>query len=143
MKGLVEGAIGEYDTAAEDYRTFLSLTTFPKNGWAGFNDYAWVLLKGGKPNEALKAIDEGLTRYPDNAWLLTLKTSTLYELSRFPEALESGKAAVIAADKLTEAEWRSAYPGNDPRTAQQGLDTIRRSSRENVEKIRRKLEQAQ
>lgn len=139
MKGLIEGMIGHYDTAAEDYKAFLSLQPDGFNGWAGYNDYAWVLLKGERAEEALAAIKTGLGKYPDNAWLLTIQTTALYELGRLEEAAEVGARAVVAADALTKEEWRSAYPGNDPRTTADGLATIRRSTRENLEKIRAEL----
>lgn len=139
MKGLIEGSIGQYDTAAADYRTFLDQVIGAKNGWAAYNDYAWVLLKGGRAEDALAATLEGLEKYPNNAWLLTMKTSTLYELGRFEEAVSVGEAAVTAADMLTESQWRSAYPGNDPRTTENGLNTIRRSARDNLEKVKAAL----
>jgi tetratricopeptide (TPR) repeat protein len=139
MKGLIEGAIGYYDRAAEDYRTFLSLKPDGVNGWAGYNDYAWVLLKGGRTEEALAAITTGLEKHPGNAWLLTIKSTALFELGRLQEAADAGEKAVKAADALTEAQWRSAYPGNNPDTTEKGLDTIRRSARENLAKIREAL----
>lgn len=136
MKGLIEGTTGHYDTAAADYKKFLELREESKNGWAGYNDYAWVLLKGGKTHEALDAINAGLKLYPGNAWLLTIQTSTLFELGRLQEALVAGEEAIRAADALTEAEWRSAYPGNNPSITPHGLRTIRSSTRENLEKIK-------
>ena len=135
MKGLIEGEMGHYDTAAEDYRTFLELRPDGKNGWAGHNDLAWILLKDNKPADALVTLNAALEKYPMNAWLLTSKASALYEMKRYDEAVPVATQAVASTQALTLAQWRSSYPGNNPETSQRGLATIRKAAVDNLKKI--------
>ena len=124
--------MGDYLGAASDYETYFKVT--PAN-WAGINDYSWVLLKADLPEGALAALDWGLKRWPENAWLLNNRATALFELGRYDEAKITAQKAKIAVDALTPEIWTNAYPGNDPLVAPQGLDEFKRASQENLNKI--------
>lgn len=132
MRGLIKGYMGLYDSAAEDYEVFLKHSP---NNWAGITDYSWVLLKAERFADAAKATEGGLVIFPDNAWLLNTNAIALFELGEYDRALESARRGVGAADKLTKREWLMAYPGNDPRVADEGLATLRKSARDNMHTI--------
>jgi len=132
VRGLIEGYMGRYDEAARDYERFLE--SHP-NSWAALNDYAWVLLKAERYADALSAADRGLANFPDNPWLLNSSAIALYELDRWAEALEAARRASRAAEELTEGEWLTAYPGNDPKIAGEGMAALRASIADNMHRI--------
>ncbi|MBV9159721.1 MAG: tetratricopeptide repeat protein, partial [Candidatus Kaiserbacteria bacterium] len=111
MRGLIEGYMGRYGDAVKDYGYFLQRDP---NNWAAINDYSWVLLKAGRPSDALAATDKGLVIFPSNPWLLNSNSIALYELKRYGEALSQAQAAARNFSSVTRAEWLGAYPGNDP-----------------------------
>lgn len=133
IRGLIEGFAGMYDLAAKDYEHYLTLD--PTN-WAAINDYAWVLLKAGRSQEALDATTRGLGYFPHNPWLLNSNAIALYEEGRLDEARVQVRLALETALALTEEEWLIAYPGNDPRIAQDGLHALGDSVRKNARMIR-------
>jgi len=132
MRGLIQGYMGRYEEAAADYGFFL--TSHPES-WAGLNDYAWVLLKAGRPQEAADATERGLANFPNNAWLLNTSAIAHYESGNIALAQERIDAAAIAVENITEAEWLKAYPGNDPKIARVGIDTLRASTQQNMHTI--------
>lgn len=136
VRGLIEGYMGLYDAAASDYEKYL--VQDPKN-WAALNDYAWVLLKAGRFEDARQVTTRALIDFPGNAWLLNSQAIALFELGRYQEAFESAEKAVPAVEALTEEEWLVAYPGNDPRIAAEGIATLRNSIIHNKEKIALRL----
>jgi Flp pilus assembly protein TadD len=132
VRGLIEGYMGRYDSAVADYEHFL---TFHPSNWAALNDYSWVLLKAGRPADAVRATERGLSYFPDNPWLLNTSAIALYETGDMQTALLRARSAASAARKITEAAWLHAYPGNDPRIAQAGMETLRKSSLDNMHMI--------
>ena len=132
VRGLIEGYMGRYEDAIKDYKHYVE--SDPKN-WAGQNDYAWVLLKAGRPREALAATEQGLAVFPDNPWLLSTNAIALYEVGEYEKARAAAERAREAAARLTENEWLRAYPGNDPRVAQKGIATLRSAITQNMHRI--------
>lgn len=132
MRGLIKGYAGQYDSAAKDYEVFLR--HYPNN-WAAITDYAWVLTKGERYREAANALEKGLAFFPNSPWLLNSSAIALFELGEYPLALERAKKAVVEAAKVTEKEWLTAYPGNDPRTAPAGIQTLQKSAEQNMHMI--------
>ncbi len=132
MRALIAGYKGDYDIAIRDYEYFLKLVP---TSWATANDYAWVLLKADKPEKAAKVTGDLLKVHPENPWLLSTHAIALYEMGDLHGALRVAKEALAASAKITEAQWLKAYPGNDPRTAQQGIETHRTSIEDNIHKI--------
>jgi tetratricopeptide (TPR) repeat protein len=132
VRGLIEGYRGDYDAAVRDYAYYLKVDP---NNWATANDYAWVLLKAKRSHDAAQVTEDALKIHPDNAWLLSTRAISLYEIGNLQEALKVAKEAQIAASKITEAQWLVAYPGNDPQVARQGIATHQKSIEDNIHKI--------
>jgi tetratricopeptide (TPR) repeat protein len=118
VRGLIEGYMGDYTDAATDYAHFLQ---FDPRDWAALNDYAWVLLKADRPEDAARITARGLADFPDNPWLLNSRATALYELGDYAAALEAAQKASALVIDLTQMQWLKAYPGNDPRIASQGI----------------------
>lgn len=121
VRGLIRGFKGEYEGAIKDYAQYLEHDT---NNWAAINDYAWVLLKANRFEDAIIASARGLQMFPDNAWLLSTNSVALAEHGYKGPAREQAHAAVLAAQHVTEEEWLTAYPGNDPRIAREGVQAL-------------------
>lgn len=132
IRGLIKGFAGDYDGAAKDYETYLK---GDGTNWAAINDYAWVLIKGGRPLEALVAIDWGLLFWPDNAWLLNNKATAHYELQQLELAYEAVSSAEVTAANVTEEDWLQAYPGNDPLIASEGVFALKQAVASNMHTI--------
>lgn len=129
IRGLIEGYMGEYHAAALDYAVYLKHD--PTN-WAAINDYAWVLLKAHRIEDALAATERGLVHFPQNPWLLNSKAIALYELGEYEESMQSAALAAGAAEHVTPATWLRAYPGNDPATADAGIKSLREAIGNNI-----------
>ena len=140
LRGLIKGYMEDYDGAARDYKKYIE--SDPTN-WAATNDLAWVYLKGNRPQDALDAINVIIDGWPKNPWLLNSKAIALFELGRLAEAYESAKAAETEVAKLSEQSWSTAYPGNDPLIAAQGLAAFKKAVRDNVHSIEVALQQPQ
>lgn len=132
VRGLIEGYMGDYASAAKDYEEFLKVA--PRN-WAAVNDYAWVLLKDNRPKEAAAATEEALKYFPQNPWLLNSSAIALYEIGEIEKAHERAQAAWERVQKVSEREWLHSYPGNDPAIAAEGIATFRASVEENRKRI--------
>ena len=129
VRGLIEGFVGDYIDAASDYEEFL---VFDPKDWAAINDYAWVLLKSGRSEDAVKVTNEGLLLFPTNAWLLNSNAIALYEIHDIVHARLQAQRAIVAVDALTDEQWSYAYPGNDPAIAHDGLNAFKLSTRTNL-----------
>jgi tetratricopeptide (TPR) repeat protein len=129
IQGLIEGYQGDYTAAAESYRVYLREN--PKN-WAAINDYAWVLLKAEKFQDALSATVQGLNYFPENPWLLNTNAIALHEIGAHEAAADQAKKALVSVSNVSSEEWLRAYPGNDPRSAQDGLRTLKLSIERNA-----------
>ncbi len=136
VRGLIEGYMKDYAESARDYERYLE--SDPHN-WAALNDYAWVLLKAERFQDAVVATEKGLVDFPENPWLLNSRATGLYELGRYDEALVEVQKAQVAVSKLSESQWLTAYPGNDPRIAGQGIDAFKKAVEDNIHTIVMKL----
>jgi tetratricopeptide (TPR) repeat protein len=132
VRGLIEGYMGQYAAAADDYSYFLQ---FDPKDWAAMNDDAWVLLKADRFEDAVALTDRGLALEPQNPWLLNSNATALYELGEYRSALTQAQKAETAVSGLTDAQWSHAYPGNDPAIAGQGLESFKQAVADNVHSI--------
>ncbi|MDB5187852.1 MAG: hypothetical protein JWO50_372 [Candidatus Kaiserbacteria bacterium] len=132
VRGLIEGFAGDYVDAIDDYKHFLQ---FDPHDWAAINDYSWVLLKAGKSAEAAKATTDGLKYFPTNPWLLNSNATALFEIGDFKGAYASIQRAQVAVQKLSNAEWSHAYPGNDPAIAGTGVSSFKDAVAQNLARI--------
>ncbi len=129
MRGLIRGYMGDYPEAVTDYQMYL--TRKPAN-WAGFNDFAWVLVKDNRPAEAWEIVLHGLASYPTNPWLLNTGAIASYELGETERARSMALDAARFALALSEKDWLVAYPGNDPAVAQEGISTLYTAIMQNI-----------
>lgn len=136
IRGLIEGYMGAYDRSAADYKHYLGLLS--TTNWAGLNDYAWVLLKAGRYEEAAQITDVALRLFPDNPWLLNSNAIAAYERGDQHRALDSARKAVVAVGSVSNAEWLQAYPGNDPAVASQGVESFKKAVTNNLYSIEQK-----
>jgi tetratricopeptide (TPR) repeat protein len=132
MRGLIEGFMGDYADSEADYAHYLR---FDPIDWAAVNDYSWALLKDGKPGAADAAIERVLKYFPNNAWLLNSDAIALSELGEATSARARIDAASQSVASLTPAQWSSAYPGNDPGIASQGLAAFKTAVMNNMHTI--------
>jgi len=132
VRGLIRGYRGDYDEAVADYERYVA--SDPTN-WAALNDLAWVLLKAERSQEADDVSREGLSYVPDNPWLLNTNAIAKYELGDFEGAYESARKAQRAVQTLTVQEWLIAYPGNDPKVATDGMNTLKASIEQNMHSV--------
>ena len=132
VRGLIHGYSGEYDEAVTDYERYIA--SDPTN-WAALNDLAWVFLKAERFQEASDISRRGLSYFPDNPWLLNTNAIAQYELDDFEGAYESARKAQQAVQTLTVREWLTAYPGNNPATARDGMETLKVSIEQNMHSI--------
>ena len=132
VRGLIKGFAGDYGGAASDFETYLA--SDPSN-WAATNDYAWVLLKDDRPEEAHAALERGLVFWPDNPWLLNAQAIALFEQGESGRAAEAAYRAGNAVQTVTEVDWLNAYPGNDPLIAGEGVRAFRAAIAANIHSI--------
>lgn len=132
IRGLIEGYMGDYESSARDYEYFLR---FDPRNWAALNDYAWVLLKAERFQDAAVVTARGLIDFPDNPWLLNSHAIALFELRQYEDALSYAQKASAAVATLSKAEWLHAYPGNDPKIGDDGLATFKKAVADNMHTI--------
>lgn len=136
VRGLIKGYMGDYVSSAKDYERYLESNP---NNWAALNDYAWVLLKARRFADAATATQKGLEFFPENPWLLNSSATALYELGQYEEALNQVTKAQAAVSKLSETQWLTAYPGNDPKIAAEGISAFKKAVEDNIHTITMKL----
>lgn len=139
VRGLIYGYRnfpGDLGKAEADFRRF---TQWAPKEWAGYNDLAWILSKNQKFSEAAAAIEQAFHEIPEgknNPWLWNSLGVAELNLKSYADAQTSFKKALTLAEKLTPAEWRRAYPGNDPASAESGLDQFKKALTRNLERSR-------
>jgi tetratricopeptide (TPR) repeat protein len=132
IRGLIEGYMGAYADSANDYEHFLKSDPY---NWAALNDYSWVLLKGGRIQDAFFATSKGLERFPANPWLLNSNAIALYEMGYIKDAKTQAAQALKGSENVTVADWLHAYPGNDPKIAQAGVEAFKKATAANMHSI--------
>lgn len=135
MKGLILGYRGYYIESMKSFEHYLSINPDDSRNWAAINDYSWALLKSDQPHNAAIVLQQGLAKFPDNAWLINSYATVLVEIGNLPEAETWAKRAIVQADRLTVDDIVRAYPGNGYEAAVQGLATFKNATRENLRKI--------
>lgn len=135
VRGLIYGyrnQAGDLEKAGEDFGRF---TRWAPSEWAGYNDLAWVLSKQGKYMEAEKIVSMALKEIlegENNPWLWNALGVAQLNLKKKSVAAESFKKAKELAQDLTSEEWRRAYPGNNPESANEGLSDFIKAINENL-----------
>lgn len=136
MRGLVLGFMERPEEAIPEFERFLE--SEPAT-WAALNDYAWVLLKAGRFAQAAVVAQQGLEHMPESPWLLNTAAVAFFETGDLERALRLAQAAADTAAGITKEQWLSAYPGNDPGVAHEGILALQQSSLDNLRTIERAL----
>lgn len=129
MVGLTYGYKARASGAAEDWQKaedgFENYIRFDKDSPWPRVDLAWVFFSQGKFKEMKAPLEAVMGKHPENPWVLNMYGLALlntYEKERSVMYFESAKKA---AEKVTEEEWGSVYPGNNPIFWKDGLAETR------------------
>jgi tetratricopeptide (TPR) repeat protein len=142
MRALVyayRGLSGDLLSAEQDFREFVA---WAPSEWAGYNDLAFVLAKEGKYADAAAVLKEGIAKASGggaNPWLWNTLGVMELNLKKPEVALSSFLKAQTAAASLTETDWQRAYPGNDPASAREGIETMKSGIVKNIAAAREAL----
>jgi hypothetical protein len=98
-----------------------------------------VLLKAGHFAKAAVVAQQGLEHMPESPWLLNTAAIAFFELGDLERALVLAQSAADVAEGITQEQWLGAYPGNDPRVAQDGILALQQSTLDNLRTIERAL----
>lgn len=132
VRALVYGYTNQLDLAEKDFIKFLE---FVPESWAAHNDLAWIYFQKGDFYNAANTAVAGLESAPNNPWLNNSVGVSLMNLGDKEGAKKHFKLALDGFNELTPEEWGSAYPGNDPRLYEIGLESVRDSVRKNLETL--------
>ena len=131
VRGLTYGYMKLFDRAETDF-----LGLIERNGesshWAYYVDLGWFYFSQGKFEELRQISEQGVQYYPDNPWILSNLGLALLNLGEPEKAVPSLEKALEEAEKLTIDDWERAYPGNDPRLAEQGLNEMIKALNDNL-----------
>jgi tetratricopeptide (TPR) repeat protein len=129
VRGLIDGYAKNYKASEDDFQKYVD---YYQKEWAGYNDLAWAYYQDKEYQKAVDSALRGLEVAPDNPWLLNglgVSYDALGEKEKGKAALD--KVATLAKDMKAD-DWRKAYPGNNPETAQWDLAQFRVDVRANL-----------
>ena len=129
MIGLTHGYQAKETKRAADWLAaeagFIKFLEFdPSSPWAR-TDLAWIYFAQGKFAKMKPLLELGLVLQPNHPWLLNMYGLYLVNTGHPAEALTYYDRALANAEALTETEWGSAYPGNNPLFWGDGLTEFR------------------
>jgi tetratricopeptide (TPR) repeat protein len=126
--GLTYGYMNREQEAVDAFSVFIR--AYP-HSWAARNDKAWLQFRLGDIEAALATIES--VAQVQNPWVQNTYGTLLLNLERHAEAKQAFAVAYQQASLMTEAEWGGAYPGNDPRVYELGLQATKQSIKSNLE----------
>ncbi len=135
MKGLTLGYAGREQEGIKAFKFYIQSTN---DSWASFNDLAWLQFRVGDIDGALKTIEPVAIAQPHNPWIANTYAVLLMNKGRYNEAKQSLEKGLLTLEKMTEADWGYAYPGNDPKIYNEGLTAMKESFRDNLSLIEHK-----
>lgn len=128
VRGLINGYLGRFGMAEKDFSAFIESAS---SEWAGYNDLAWVQIKLGKFKEAKSTVERAFERIPGeklrNPWLWISLGIAYLNLKEYYEAKDAFLTALKMTERMSAKYFWSAYPGNNPRHAQESFDQFRAS----------------
>jgi len=128
IRGLINGYSGSYQEAIADFSQVVKMSP---EAWAGYNDLAWVYYENKDYENAKATLEKGLEVESENPWLLNGLGAALLAQKKYSEAEDVLGKADQAAKKLNVREWKMAYPGNDPASAEWDLGAFKTSIQSN------------
>lgn len=126
--GLTLGYLNREEEAIEAFGKFIE---YKPESWAARNDRAWLQFRIGDIDGALTTI-EPVAIFTNNPWVQNTYGTILLNMSRKDEARIAFENAKRVADTMSEEDWGSAYPGNDPRIYGTGLQAMKTSIENNL-----------
>ena len=139
IRGLIQGYSGKLTEAEADFKTFLDTPLAKEiNGWGGYNDLAWILMKEKKYREALRVLKEAEEIFPSNTWIYNGLGGAYLALKNYNLAEKYYQKAYEGAKKMTVEEWLLAYPAHDSKTAEDGIKQIISTLLKNLDLTRKR-----
>lgn len=129
--GLTLGYMHQEEKAIEAFSKFIE--AYP-NSWAARNDKAWLQFRVGDIEGALVTIEPVSNIV--NPWIQNTYGTLLMNNGNYTEA---NNAFVLASEivyQMTEESWGKAYPGNDPKIYEVGLQGMKNSINDNLQLVR-------
>jgi len=119
VRGLILGYRGNFREAESDFFKFIKLIP---SQWAGYNDLAWIQVKLKKFQDAKETILKSFKNIPlekdRNPWLWTSLGIAYLNLGEYNKAKEAFLSAEEKTNKINADYFWSAYPGNNPKQAE-------------------------
>jgi tetratricopeptide (TPR) repeat protein len=125
--GLTYGYMNREEEAIAAFSQFIA--AYP-DSWAARNDKAWLQFRIGDVEGALATILP--VKDLRNPWVQNTYGTLLLNNREKDAAKEALLLAKEITDGMNVTEWGVAYPGNDPRIYQSGLDAMRVSIAKNL-----------
>lgn len=132
--GLTYGYMNQEEKAIDAFAKFIE--AHPET-WAARNDKAWLEFRIGRTEDAIATIAP-VTHLRTNPWVQNTYGALLMNLGFYEDAYEAFQYAKNNATQMTEEAWGVAYPGNDPRIYETGLNAMRLSIENNLAILRTK-----
>jgi Flp pilus assembly protein TadD len=123
---------GDLHLAELDFRRF---TEWAPTEWAGWNDLAWILAKQENYEEMKAIVERAFKNVPaahENPWLWNALGIAKLNMGDTKRAAVAFRAALEHAERLSLADWRRAYSGNDPSGDAEGLEAFLAGIKENL-----------
>jgi tetratricopeptide (TPR) repeat protein len=118
LRGVVQGFAGQPEAALE---TLLTYYEYDNASWYIYNNLAWTYFQLGQFDDMNTISAVGLELHPNNPWLLMNRSLALYNLGKVEQAKTFINQSYEQAVQLSQSDWSTTYPGNDPAIASMGL----------------------
>jgi len=89
--------------------------------------------------QAILSAQKNVADAEKNPWLWNALGVAQLNLKEYQQAKISFGEAKKSAEKLTSDDWRRAYPGNDPQSAESGLTAFREAIAANIQAVEKHL----
>jgi tetratricopeptide (TPR) repeat protein len=128
--GLTYGYLGRRHEGIEAFSRYID--SHPDT-WAARNDKAWLQFRIGDIDGAIATIEPIVKQFPYTPWVQNTYCSLLVTTKNYREAKGVCEHARDIIARMTVDDWGRAYPGNDPRIYDEGLEGMRESIEHNIE----------
>lgn len=132
--GLTYGYMNRNHEAIDAFSKYIE--THPGT-WAGRNDKAWLQFRIGDIDGAIRTMEPIAEQFKYTVWVQNTYCALLINKKDFVSAKKTCNYAKDAVNKMTEKGWGHAYPGNDPRIYNTGLQAMKLSIEQNLELLRK------
>lgn len=130
--GLTYGYMNEEQKAIEMFSKFIE---YKPTSWAARNDKAWLQFRIGDIDGAIETLKPIISTQQYNVWVQNTYCALMINKRLFEEAKNACENARGMISIMSEDSWGIAYPGNDPRIYDSGLQAMRISIDNNIKII--------